>query len=86
VAAELTNFRRNRFVHDAKGLTIEDLSLSRYTGDATLTGFKDDASRRRSSRPSARGRGTTAVEALHGLRLDVSVSKSAGLGGRRARR
>jgi hypothetical protein len=45
IAAELTTFRGNRFVNDAAGLTIDDLGLSRYTGDATLAGFKDDVER-----------------------------------------
>lgn len=42
VAAELTTFRKNRFIHGAKGLTIEDLGLSPYTGGYTLAAFKDD--------------------------------------------
>jgi hypothetical protein len=42
IAVELTTFRNNRFIHAAEGLTIEDLGLIPYTGDATLAGFKDD--------------------------------------------
>jgi hypothetical protein len=42
IAAQLTTFRNNRFVREAKGLTIEDVGLSPYEGDATLAGFKDD--------------------------------------------
>jgi hypothetical protein len=42
IAAELTVFHGNEFIHDAKGLTIEDLGLTLYTGDATLASFKDD--------------------------------------------
>lgn len=45
IAAELTTFRQNRFVHAARGLTIEDLGLTPYKGDATLAGFKDDVER-----------------------------------------
>jgi len=42
IAAELTTFFDNRFVRDAEGLTIEDVGVTPYTGDATLAGFKDD--------------------------------------------
>jgi hypothetical protein len=42
VAVELTTYRTNRFIHAAEGLTIQDLGLTPYTGDATLAGFKDD--------------------------------------------
>jgi hypothetical protein len=42
IAAELTTFFGNRFVHDAEGLTLDDVGVSPYTGDATLAGFKDD--------------------------------------------
>lgn len=42
IAAELTTFFGNRFVRDAEGLTIEDVGVTPYTGDATLAAFKDD--------------------------------------------
>jgi hypothetical protein len=42
IAVELTSFFSNRFVHDAEGLTIEDVGVTPYTGSATLAGFKDD--------------------------------------------
>lgn len=42
IAVELTTYRTNRFIHAAEGLTIQDLGLTPYTGDATLSGFKDD--------------------------------------------
>lgn len=42
IAVELTTYRRNRFIHAAKGLSIQDLGLTPYGGDATLAGFKDD--------------------------------------------
>jgi hypothetical protein len=42
IAVELTTYRTNRFIHAAEGLTIQDLGLTPYTGDATLAGFKDD--------------------------------------------
>lgn len=42
IAAELTSFFGNRFVREAAGLTIQDVGVTPYTGDATLAGFKDD--------------------------------------------
>ena len=42
IAAELTTFFGNEFIHDAKGLSLSDVGVSPYTGDATLKGFKDD--------------------------------------------
>ncbi len=42
IAVELTTYRSNRFIHAAEGLSIQDLGLTPYTGDATLAGFKDD--------------------------------------------
>lgn len=45
IAVELTTFFQNRFVLDATGLTIQDLGISPYAGDATLGGFKDDVER-----------------------------------------
>lgn len=41
VAAELTSFYGNEFIHEAKDLTIDDVGTP-YKGDATLPGFKDD--------------------------------------------
>jgi hypothetical protein len=45
IAVELTTYRTNRFIHAAEGLTIQDVGLTPYTGDATLAGFKDDVER-----------------------------------------
>lgn len=45
IAAELTTFFGNRFVRDAANLSIEDVGVTPYTGDATLAGFKDDVER-----------------------------------------
>lgn len=42
IAVELTTFFGNRFIHDAEGLTLADVGVTPYTGDATLAGFKDD--------------------------------------------
>lgn len=42
IAAELTSFFGNEFVHDAKDLTIADVGVIPYTGDATLAAFKDE--------------------------------------------
>lgn len=42
IAVELTTFNSNEFVHGAEGLTLEDVGVAPYTGDATLAGFKDD--------------------------------------------
>ena len=42
IAVELTTFFKNRFIHAAKGLTMADVGVTPYEGDATLTGFKDD--------------------------------------------
>lgn len=42
VAAELTSFNSNEFKLDAEGLTLADVGVTPYTGNATLPGFKDD--------------------------------------------
>jgi hypothetical protein len=42
IAVELTTFFQNRFVHAAEGLTMADVGVTPYEGDATLPGFKDD--------------------------------------------
>ena len=42
IAVELTTFFGNRFIHEAKGLSLSDVGVIPYTGDATLAGFKDD--------------------------------------------
>lgn len=42
VAAELTSLTRYQFSHGAEGMSMEDLGLSRYTGDYGLAHFKDD--------------------------------------------
>jgi hypothetical protein len=42
IAVELTTFFQNRFIHAAKGLTMADVGVTPYEGDATLAGFKDD--------------------------------------------
>jgi hypothetical protein len=45
IAVELKTFFGNQFVHSAKGLTLSDVGVTPYTGDATLAGFKDDVQR-----------------------------------------
>lgn len=45
IAVELTTFFGNAFVREAKGLTLADVGVSPYEGDATLSGFKDDVHR-----------------------------------------
>lgn len=42
IAVELTTFFGNQFIHKAKDLTLDDVGVMPYTGDATLAGFKDD--------------------------------------------
>lgn len=41
IAVELQTFFENRFIHAAKGLSLADVGVTPYTGDATLAGFKD---------------------------------------------
>jgi hypothetical protein len=45
IAVELTTFFQNRFIHKAEGLSLADVGITPYTGDATLEGFKDDVER-----------------------------------------
>ncbi len=45
IAVELKSYFENRFVHSATGLTLSDVGVIPYTGDATLAGFKDDVQR-----------------------------------------
>ena len=45
IAVELTTFFGNEFEHSAGGLTLADVGVTPYTGDATLSGFKDDVER-----------------------------------------
>jgi hypothetical protein len=42
IAVELTTFFGNRFTHEAKDLTLSDVGVTPYSGDATLASFKDD--------------------------------------------
>lgn len=42
VAAELTTLFQNDFIGEASGLTLADVGVTPYTGDASLAGFKDD--------------------------------------------
>ena len=42
VAAELTTLFKMDFIHGAAGLTLADVGVTPYTGDASLAGFKDD--------------------------------------------
>jgi hypothetical protein len=42
IAVELITFFGNRFVHEATGLTLSDVGVTPYTGDATLAIFKND--------------------------------------------
>lgn len=41
IAVELTELYIPEFIHDAEGLTLDDVGTP-YTGNATLAGFKDD--------------------------------------------
>jgi hypothetical protein len=41
VAAELTSFFQNDFIEEATGLSLADVGVVPYTGDASLEGFKD---------------------------------------------
>jgi hypothetical protein len=45
IAAELTEFIQNSFIHDAQGLSLPDIGASRYEGGYTLASFKDDVER-----------------------------------------
>lgn len=45
IAIELTSFFENEFTHSAEGLTLADVGVTPYDGDATLAGFKDDVER-----------------------------------------
>jgi hypothetical protein len=45
IAVELTTFFKTRFIHAAEGLTMADVGVTPYEGDATLAGFKDDVER-----------------------------------------
>jgi hypothetical protein len=45
IAVELTTFFGNRFTHAAKDLTLTDVGVIPYEGDATLAGFKGDVQR-----------------------------------------
>lgn len=45
IAVELTTFFGTEFIHQAEGLTLSDVGVTPYTGDATLAGFKDDVER-----------------------------------------
>ncbi len=76
VAAELTGLRRYGFAHAAKGLSMEDFGLSRYTGTYSLAEFKDDVEAALTAHfPSgAVRRGSKAIhvrESRRGLAADV---------------
>jgi hypothetical protein len=79
IAAELTTFADNEFIHAAEDLTIKDLGLTPYTGDATLAGFKDDIGKALVSafgRPAV-NRGNKAIhirESTRSLKADVVPS------------
>lgn len=45
IAVELTTFFENNFVHAAKDLTLSDVGVTPYEGDASLAGFKGDVER-----------------------------------------
>ena len=45
IAVELTTFFENEFTHSAQGLSLADVGVIPYEGDATLAGFKDDVER-----------------------------------------
>lgn len=42
IAVELRTFFGNQFIHKAKGLTLSDVGVTPYVGDATLASFKND--------------------------------------------
>lgn len=76
IAVELATFSGNSFTHGAEGLTIHDLGLTPYTGDATLSGFKDDVELALISHFGAGAveRGNKAIhirETTRGLKADV---------------
>jgi hypothetical protein len=76
VAVELTTFFGNDFTHDAEGLTLADVGVTPYTGDATLAGFKNDveAALIADFGAAAVGRGNKAIhirETSRALKADV---------------
>jgi hypothetical protein len=76
IAVELETFFGNDFIYDAEGLTLSDVGLTPYTGDATLAGFKDDVERalRAAFGSSAVDRGSKAIhirESSRSLKADV---------------
>jgi hypothetical protein len=76
VAAELTEFIRNDFIHDAAGLSIQALGKSQYIGGYSLPAFKDDVEQALIRRfgMAAVDRGKKAVhvrESRQGLAADV---------------
>jgi hypothetical protein len=76
VAVELTTFYGNELIHAADGLTIQDLAITPYTGDATLPGFKDDVEKALvsafGSGPVERGKKAIHIrESTRSLKADV---------------
>ncbi|MEO6471977.1 MAG: hypothetical protein ABIR57_08680 [Aeromicrobium sp.] len=81
VAVELTSIEQHEFIHSAKGLTITDFGLTRYTGDYSVPKFKDDveAALRRQFGSAAVERGNKAIhvkESRMGIKADVVVCQT----------
>lgn len=78
---ELTSIEQHEFIHEAKGLTIADFGLTRYSGDYSVPKFKDDveAALRRQFGAGAVERGNKAIhvkESRRGLKADVVVCQT----------
>lgn len=76
VAAELTTLFQTEFISDARGLSLADVGVTPYTGDASLAGFKDDVHLALvdhfGSRPVDRGKKAIHIrESSRGLAADV---------------
>lgn len=81
VAVELTSIQRHEFTHTAKGMTLEDFGVSRYTGSYSVKKFKDDveAALQRQFGSGAVDRGNKAIhvrESSRGLKADVVVCQT----------
>jgi hypothetical protein len=81
VAVELTELQRHEFIHSAKGMTLEDFGISRYSGSYSLTQFKDDVETalERQFGPAAVDRGNKAIhvrESARSLKADVVVCQT----------
>lgn len=81
VAVELTELQRHEFIHSAKGMTLEDFGISRYSGSYSLTQFKDDVeiALERHFGTAAVERGNKAIhvrESARSLKADVVVCQT----------